>query len=79
MDVRTFTLAEANALIPQVAEGLDAAKTVLDELRDVRDQLADLRIVWGDKVEESSCADHDEYVGFRDRFVALEKELAARL
>ncbi|MBI2079024.1 MAG: DUF2203 domain-containing protein [Euryarchaeota archaeon] len=79
MDVRTFSLSEANALIPQVAQGLDAAKGLLDELRDVRDQLADLRIVWGDAVDQPSCPDHAEYVGYRDRFIHLEAEMADRL
>lgn len=79
VDVRTFTLDEANALLPQVAKGLDAAKDVLDQLRDVRDQLADLRIVWGDGIDDAACPDHAEYVGFRDRFVALEADMADRL
>jgi len=77
--VRTFTWTEANAVIPKVDEGLTAAKTVLDELRNVRDQLADLRIVWGDKVDDEACPDHAEYVGYRDRFVALESDMAKRL
>jgi hypothetical protein len=77
--MKTFTLHEANRLIPQVRQGLQEVAEVLERLRHVRDQLMDLRIVWGDQVEDASCADHGEYVAFRDQFTALEAQLRQRM
>lgn len=75
--MRVFTADEANRLLPQVRTGLDEIKILLEGLRDAREQLADLRIVWGDKIVDPKCPDHEEYVGFRDRFTKLEHEYTA--
>ena len=73
--MRTFTLEEANRLLPTVKEGLAEVSDILERLRHARDQLMDLRIIWGDAIEEPTCKDHAEYVGFRDRFAGLETQL----
>lgn len=77
--MRTFTIDEANRLIPQVHRGLDEVASVLERLRNVRDQLMDLRIVWGQQVERSSCADHAEYEAYREEFARLEAQLRRTL
>lgn len=76
---RTFTADEANKLLPQVAESLGKIQTFMRELRDVRDQLADLRIVWEDKIDLPSCPDHEEYVKYRVTFQRLEQQLADQM
>lgn len=79
MQDRLFTLEEANRVLPQVRKRLGEAQQVLAKLRDVRDQLTDLRIVWAEKIADPSCPDHEEYVGFREQFTRLELELRDRL
>src|SRR5206468_3344303 len=68
-----------NQILPKVRANLDQARTILERMRDVRDQLSDLRIIWGAKVEDDACEDHDEYVAFRDEFSLLENQLRAQL
>lgn len=79
MQVRTFTLEEANRLLPEVRDGLAKAKSILDRLRTVRDQLTDLRIVWEDKILDPECPDHPEYEAYRAEFSALESEMSHAL
>ncbi len=61
MNLRIFTLDEANALIPQLEELLEEARRLHERVREAEAHLEDLRIVWGDQVEEESCPDHGEY------------------
>lgn len=79
MRVRTFTLDEANRLLPEVRDGLLKVKSILDRLRNVRDQLTDLRIVWGDKILDPKCPDSAEYEAYRAEFSALESEMSHNL
>lgn len=75
MAQRVFTVDEANGLVATLDQHLAAAQETTRRMRDVRDQLVDLRIVWGDAIETEACADHEEYVRFRDEFNDLEKRL----
>lgn len=72
---KLFTPEEANRLLPDVGKRLALAQDAMRRLRDVRDQLADLRIIWADKIADPSCPDHEEYVSYRDQFTRLELEL----
>jgi hypothetical protein len=74
---RVFTVEEANALLAPLDEILTRAQATLSDLRWTRDQLVDLRIVWGDRLEDPSCPDRREYEGFLQRFAELESRLEA--
>lgn len=79
MPVRLFTVNEANTLLATLDEVLERAQGILKEMRDARDQLVDLRIVWGDQVESSSCPDQAEYAKFKAAFQDAEARLAAAM
>jgi hypothetical protein len=76
---RAFTPEEANRLLPQVESGLERVKGILERLRSVRDQLTDLRIIWGPKIEEPECTDRDEYQAYLGEFQLLEAQLRSQL
>lgn len=58
---RNWTLAEANAALPTVRDLIAEGRRIQTELRNVQDNLEDLKIVWGDKVLDASCPDHAEF------------------
>lgn len=70
-----FTVEDANRLLPQLEQGLGRVHDILSRLRDVRDQLADLRIIWGPRVEAEDCPDHAEYEAYLAEFRGLEADL----
>lgn len=72
---RVFTPDEADRLVPELERRMGLVQEAMRKLRDIRDQLTDLRIIWGDKIADPSCPDHDEYVGYRDAFSKAELEL----
>jgi hypothetical protein len=77
--VRLFTVDEANALLPRLGEDLKRAQVCTKEMRELRDQLVDLRIVWEDKIEDPSCPDHAEYTAYQNRFNDTERRLQDEL
>lgn len=77
MPTRLFTVEEANGLLKVLDGVLTQAQDVMGELRHVRDQLVDLRIIWGEKILRSDCPDYGEYERYRAEFSRLEERLAA--
>jgi hypothetical protein len=77
MQVRLFSLDEANALVPMLEERMAQARAILRQLTDLREQLVDLHIVWGDAVEDPTCDGHAEHERFRAAFITKERELQA--
>lgn len=75
MPVRLFTVDEANQVLARLDGLVERAQATTREMRSVRDQLVDLRIVWGDKVGRPDCPDHAEYTGYERQFHALEAQL----
>jgi hypothetical protein len=73
--VRLFTVEEANRLLAGLDAILERAQAVTAKLRDTRDQLVDLRIVWGERVLDATCPDHAEYETYQAEFTRLEAEL----
>lgn len=61
MQVRLFTLEEANALIPTLEELVAQARRLTDRAREAEAHVEDLRIVWGDQLEDESCPARGEY------------------
>lgn len=76
MPQRLFTVEEANGLVRPLEEILGRAQGVMDRWRHARDQLIDLRIIWGEKILHQNCADHHEYEKYRDEFARCESELS---
>lgn len=64
---RVWTLAEANAAVPRVEEMLTECRAIKDELHAARDQVEDLRILWGERIHDPSCPDHREFRGHLGR------------
>ncbi len=61
MKVRLYTLEEANALVPQLEEMVSEARRLTDTVREAQAHVDDLRIVWGDALEEEDCPARGEY------------------
>ena len=76
MVVRLFSVEEANSLVDRLEAILARAQGTLDGLRTARDQLIDMRIIWGEKILDPACDDHEEYVRYREEFTRREAELA---
>lgn len=74
-----FTPDEVNKLVPTLEEELTKVQGILEHLRDARDQLADLRIIWGTKVEQADCPDHEEYKLYLLQFQKYETQLRTQL
>lgn len=66
---------EANKLLGPIGDRLTAAQAVLAKLRNVRDQLVDLRIIWGEKILDPQCKDYAEYERYREEFTQTESSL----
>lgn len=77
MPVRLFSVDEANALIASLNALLERAQEILARMRHARDQLIDLRIIWGDTILEPACADHLEYENYQQEFARHEADLAS--
>lgn len=76
---RVFTPEEVNKLVPTLESKLADVQGIMERLRDARDQLADLRIIWGPKVEQADCPDHEEYKLFLLQFQKHEAQLRTQL
>jgi len=75
--MRVWTLPEANAALPRVRTLVEEGRRLLSRLRDVEAQLEDLRIVWGDRLQEPggpAAAEAGRYAKEREE---LEDDMAA--
>lgn len=63
-----WTVAEADAALPEVRRLLDEGRTRLAKLRDLEPHLDDLRIVWGDAVLSVACPGHAEFAALHRQF-----------
>ena len=63
-----WTLAEANAALPEIRRLLAEARTHMAHLRELEAHLDDLRIVWGDAVLSVACPGHAEFAGLHRAF-----------
>jgi len=75
--MRVWTLPEANAALPRVRTLVEEGRGLLARLRDVEAQLADLRIVWGARLEEPDSPAAAEAAGYAKQREELEDEMAA--
>ena len=76
---RVFTPDEVNRLVPTLEDKLAEVQGIMERLRDARDQLADLRIIWGPKVEQAECPDHEEYKLYLLQFQKHEEQMRSSL
>lgn len=58
MKVREYTVAEADALVPQIAAWLPALREATHAAHDLADQLADLERMYGPSLADPRCAAH---------------------
>lgn len=63
-----WTLADANAALPEVRRLLAEARSHMAPLRELEAQLEDLRIVWGDAVLSPACEGHEEFAAYYHDF-----------
>lgn len=75
MQVRLFTVEEANALLPDIDRHFDGIQKIMADMRELRDHLVDLRIVYGDDVDQDGNDGHDEYKEYHTEFTKREREL----
>jgi len=65
---KIWTLAEANAALPDVRALLLVVRRHLGAVRDAEAQLRDLRTVWGEQVLSITCPDHAEFLRHVEAF-----------
>lgn len=75
MQVRLFTVEEANAVLPEIDRHFERIQRIMADLRELRDHLVDLRIVYGDDVDQDDSDGHDEYEDYHTKFTEREKDL----
>ena len=73
-DHGAWTLAEANAALPEVRRLLADGRRHLATLREVEQHLEDLRIVWGDAVLAVACPGHAEFARYYATFTATRED-----
>jgi len=60
--MKLYTVEEANALLPRVDRLLTRLQGELSALRFAREQVEDLRRMWGEaRLEDPACPDHADY------------------
>jgi hypothetical protein len=64
--VRLYTLAEANAKVPDLERRHAAIQGHVRKGRALSDQVSDLEIVWGSKLLEEDCPGRAEYLRYRE-------------
>lgn len=80
--VRLYTVAEANAKVPELERLFVSIGGHVVKARELGDQVADLEIVWGSKLLSEDCPGRPEYMRFRDELRAEEgavDELLAKI
>jgi hypothetical protein len=86
MSRKSFTIEEANALIPRMERLFEQLGEHLEIVRSETDRAKILDVMWGDAVQDPHNPDHDEFVAhnaaIRDAFHGIERliqeEIAAR-
>lgn len=73
--MRVWSLSEANAALPGVRVLLRDARTAHSGLREAQRHIEDLRIVWGERVEDPSCRDHEDWREWLARFQERKRRL----
>jgi len=71
--VRLYTLAEANAKVPDLERRFEAIGGHVRKARGLGDQVADLEIVWGSKLLAPDCPARAEYLRYREDLGAEER------
>ncbi|MES2154319.1 MAG: DUF2203 domain-containing protein [bacterium] len=59
--MRVWTLAEANAALPDVRRLLVDGRKALSNMREAETQIEDLRIVWGEELDKPTCPEWAEH------------------
>ena len=78
--MRTWTLAEANAALPRVRQMVSDGRSALAAIDEADAHLQDLGIVWGKKITDPACPDHEEFVMFqRKREEAVDEMMTVTL
>lgn len=62
MAPKAFTVAEANALIPDLERVLEGIRARIDTARSHHEKLQILEVLWGEKVKDLQNPDHQEAV-----------------
>lgn len=62
---KSFTVAEANAMLPQLEAALERITGAASEARERHDKLQVLDALWGDAVLDASNPDHEEWQSHR--------------
>ncbi len=79
--VRMWSLAEANAALDDVRQLLADARLARSALLDVLAHIEDLRIVWGDRIQDPECEDHQDWLArladFQSKKQALDDAIEA--
>ena len=70
--VKTFTVEEANRLLPQISGGIERTSFLFDRLRSLTKDIEDLHYIWGKDITDSANMDNSYYlekIGLRERAV----------
>jgi hypothetical protein len=75
VDLRAFTVTEANQLIPELEEILASVRRRNAELHQRHEKIQMLDALWGEKLSLPSTPDHDEFVEHRQAIERLAAEI----
>lgn len=70
--VRYYTLAEANAKVPELEKRFAEVARRMSTAQALNDQVNDLEIVWGAKLLDASCPEHRTYLDYKGKLSAQE-------
>ena len=66
MSHRSFTVEEANELIPEIETVLDRLESLKSHVRSTDEKLQILDALWGDKIAQAKNPDHDDFTRLRE-------------
>jgi len=70
---RIYTVEQANELVPELEQAFARLDTLRDQLRNAKIKLTAIEMIWGSKVNDDDCPDHNEGVHLVRQLKELEE------
>jgi len=62
MEHRLFTIEEANEVVPFLEEAFARIDRQREQIRTLQTQMSILKVMWGERIRDPHCPDHDEFL-----------------
>lgn len=76
---RVFTVDQAEEQIPDLERVFAGAAAIRKKLQTTKIRLNALEMIWGEKLQESECPDHKEFLHYIEEMKSLEETLQAEM